>query len=819
MLGEGGPLFLSNLAWLALGILAAQAGAKPIEVEPADVRLVGSDGSAQVVVTGRDGNGQAIDLTSNAAYESDDPKVATVGADGLITPVGDGQTEVRVRLKDHSANVRVTVADFANKRPIHFASEVVPIFTKLGCNTGNCHGKASGQNGFRLSLLGFDPKFDYEALVSEARGRRVFPAAPASSLLLLKTTAKVPHGGGRKIDPKSAEFRTLLRWVAQGTPYAAGKEPKLARIEVSPERRQVARKGRQQLRVMALYEDGERLDVTRLAQYQSNVLDLATVTDTGLIEALDHVGEAAIMVRYGGQVAVARAPIPLGVEIPPWQDPRNGNLVDRFVFKKLRELGIPPSDACTDAEFARRTSIDICGIVPSPEEVVAFEKDADLQKRAKWVTQLVDRPEYADLFAMKWSAILRNKRVNLGGQNGDPATFSMHGWIRQSLAENKPYDRFVREILGAKGDVSVNPAVVLYRQAGRTDEELVDDTAQLFLGLRIQCARCHHHPFEKWSQDDYYGFAAFFSRIGRKQGQDQVTARVFTLPTGMAKNPTTNKDYHPKALDGPELNKLGPRQDPREALADWLRQPNNPFFAKALVNRYWKHFFGRGLVEPEDDMRVSNPPTNPELLDALAEDFIKSGYDLKHLVRTIATSRTYDRSSLPNEYNATDRQNFARYYARRMPAEVLLDAIDFVTGSEERFNGLPKGFRATQLPDDGFNSEFLDSFGRPKRESVCECERTAEASLSQTLLMLNSGEIQRKFGDGPRVAAWAADNRPDTEKVDEIYLLCFARTPTPDEREVCLAHLARRRAEKQLRQGYEDLVWTLIYTKEFLFNH
>jgi hypothetical protein len=805
---------------LALG--SAPDAVKPVrlEVEPTEARLVGSDGSVQIVVTGY-GAGEtagAQDVTRGASYGTSDAKIVEVSSDGLIRPKGDGETDVVVRVGEQSAKVRITVVDFANRRPVHFASEVVPVFTKLGCNSGNCHGKASGQNGFRLSLLGFDPEFDYEALVREGRGRRVFPAAPASSLLLLKTTAKIPHGGGRKISTGSPEYNTLLRWVEQGTPFARGKEPQVLRIAVSPANRVVPRKAAQQLRVTAKYDDGTSLDVTRLAQFQSNALDLAAVSETGEVSTLDGVGEAAIMARFGGQVAVARAKIPLGVDVPPWEVPGPGNFIDAFVFKKLKELGLPPSDACSDGEFIRRASLDVCGVLPTPEEVIAFEKDADAEKRSKLVARLVDRPEYADLFAMKWSAILRNKRVIFNGPNGDPNSFAMHAWVRQSLAENKPYDRFAGEILAAKGDASLNPPVVLFRQVNRTDEELVDDTAQLFLGLRIQCARCHHHPFEKWSQDDYYGFAAFFSRLGRKVGNDNFTARIYTLEKGMAQNPTNNKQYHPKALDGPELKDLGPRSDPRDALVAWLRQPQNPFFAKSLVNRYWKHFFGRGLVEPEDDMRVSNPPTNPELLDALAEDFVKHGYDLKHLVRTIASSRAYDRSSLPNEFNGNDRQNFARYYARRMPAEVMLDAINAVTGYEERFNGLPKGFRATQLPDDGFNSEFLDSFGRPKRESVCECERTAEASLSQTLMMLNSGEIQRKFSDGGRTARWASDQRPDPEKIDELYRLCFARPATADEREVCLAHLAKRRSENKLRQGYEDLNWTLVNSKEFLFN-
>ncbi|HEV3122522.1 MAG TPA: DUF1549 and DUF1553 domain-containing protein, partial [Isosphaeraceae bacterium] len=492
-----------------------------------------------------------------------------------------------------------------------------------------------------------------------------------------------------------------------------------------------------------------------------------------------------------------------------------------FVFEKLKELGLPPSEACTDAEFARRSALDICGVLPRPEDVQSFENDQDPGKRTRWVIRLLERPEYADFFALKWSAILRNKRPAFLPGSKDPVTFAFHTWIRQSLAENKPYDRFVAQIVAARGDAVANPPVAWYRPSGNNDtDEKVDDTAQLFLGLRIQCARCHHHPFEKWSQDDYYGFAAFFGRIGRKPGDDPFTPRIFTLPAGMAKNPTTGKEYNPRPLGGRELSDLGPYSDPREALAGWLGEAQNPFLARALVNRYWKHFFGRGLVEPEDDVRVTNPPSNPDLLDALAADFRSNGFDLKHLVRTIATSRAYDRSSMPNDYNLADHQNFARYYPKRLPAEVLLDAIGAVTASPEAFSGLPKGFRAAQLPDEGFASYFLEIFGRPKRESVCECERVSEASLTQSLHLLNSGEVQQKLTSGTaRAAGWVADTRSEPEKIQELYRLCCSRAPSAEEESICMAHLAQRRAEGKLRQGYEDLLWTLINTKEFLLNH
>jgi Protein of unknown function (DUF1549)/Protein of unknown function (DUF1553) len=807
----------TNLAWLAvLWLGSIDPSVVTIEVEPTKAQLRGSDSLAQVAVTGRAEDGKPTDVTFSAHYSSTDPRVATVDGDGLIRPSGDGSTTIEVSSGGLTATVAVVVSDFANSRPVHFVGEVVPILSKHGCNAGGCHGKATGQNGFRLSLLGFDPRSDYESLVKEGRGRRVFPPAPSASLVLKKPTAQIPHGGGKKFAIGSPEYNTLARWIGQGMPFGTGKEPELVRLAVEPSRRIIPRKGRQQLRVVAHYGDGTSSDVTRLAQYQSNAADLAEVDPKGIIHALDGVGEAAIMARFGGLVGVARATIPSGVDAPWWDEPISRNFIDPLVFRKLRELGLAPSDACTDAEFARRSSLDICGLLPKPAEVIAFEADTDPEKRSKWVDRLLARPEYADLFAMKWSAILKNKRAL--GDVSRPGTFAFHGWIRQSLAENKPYDKFVAEIVAARGDSNVNPPVAWYRQSA-TVEERVDDTAQLFLGLRIQCARCHHHPFEKWSQDDYYGFASLFSRIGTKPGADPSSPRIYTMPAGMASNPLTGEARKPKPLGAPELPDLGPFRDPRVSLVNWLKEADNPFFARALVNRYWKHFLGRGLVDPEDDMRVSNPPSNPELLDGLADDFVKNGYDLKHLVRTIATSHAYDRSSQPNASNELDRRNFARFYARRLPAEVLLDAVGVVTGSREKFAALPEAFRATQLPDDGFASYFLDVFGRPKRESVCECERSTEANLSQTLHLLNSDDINGKLTpDTARAAKLAVDGRSEADNVEELYRVALARKPTDEERAECVAFLGKRKAGRQLRQGYEDLIWTLLNTKEFLFN-
>jgi hypothetical protein len=817
------------LLYSGLVVLATfSAGVPPappefLRAEPAETRLRGPDNRVQVVVTGRDQAGKVHDLTHDPAiaYESFDPAVAAVDGDGVIRPCGDGDTVVRVRAGTRSASVCVTVEDCVDRSPVSFTAEVVPIFTKFGCNSGACHGKAAGQNGFRLSLLGFDPALDHASLTREARGRRVFPAAPGASLMLLKPTATIAHGGGRRIASGSPEYRTIARWISQGSPFHPDAEPRLVGIAIGPEGRALAPGKTQQFRVVAHYNDGANVDVTRLALYHSNLPDLANVNESGRGRALEGVGEAAIVARFAGHVAVARLLVPRAVPAPSWEPPPSENLIDRFVFAKLRDLNLLPAAACTDAEFVRRATLDICGVLPEPRDVAELESNIWPDKRARWVDRLLERPEYADLFATKWAAILRNQRSF--GTLSQPGTFAFHEWIRQALAENMPYDRFVAAIVAARGDVRFQPPVVWYRQV-RSLEEQVDDTAQLFLGVRLQCARCHHHPSERWGPDDYYGFAALFSRIGRKPGPDldPITPSLYLLPEGQAEDPETHRRYSPRLLGGDALTDLGPRDDPRLVLVDWMRNPRNPYFAVALVNRYWKHFFGRGLVEPEDDLRVSNPPSHPELLRALSDDFVAHGFDLKRLIRTIATSRAYDRSSLPvgSDSDRSSAEQYARFAPRRLPAEVLLDAIGTVTGVPETFGGLPRSLRATQLPDEGFVSGFLEVFGRPRRESVCECERKAEANLAQSLLLLSSAEIEQKLAArGGRIDGWLADPRPDEVRVAELYRVCFARGPTDEERAVCLDHLRRFRARGTLRRGYEDLVWTLINTKEFLFNH
>ena len=775
--------------------------------------LNGQDARQQLVVTGKYSTGQLRDLSSKVTYETKPEGIVTVSPSGYVVPQADGTATITAHSADGPAgDAQVTVAHFGNDPLVNFPNQIVPIFTKLGCNSGGCHGKASGQNGFKLSLLGFEPTEDYEHLVKEGRGRRLFPASPDKSLLLLKPIGVAPHGGGTRMEVDTHSYRLMRRWILQGMPYGKDTDPTVARIEVLPKERTMPQGGEQQLLVIAHYTDGSTEDVTSTVKFEPNNPEMAEVSVTGLVKTLDLAGDVAIMARYQGQVAVFRASVPLGV--PVETTPPAKNFVDELVFAKLKTLGVPPSEVCDDATFIRRAAVDIAGRLPTPEETAQFLADPSPDKRERWVDTLLASTDYADFFANKWSSILRNKRRDQTFARG---TRIFHDWIRDSLHTNLPYDQFVRQLLTATGEIGHNPPVAWYREVDDMNEQ-VEDSAQLFLGLRIQCARCHHHPFEKWSQQDYYGFAAFFSRIGRKPGaqfgEDRV---VHNRGAASAKNPKTNQDVPPAGLGATPVTQ-SIDDDPRQALVDWMVQKDNPFFAPALVNRYWKHFFSRGLVDPEDDMRVTNPATNQELLNALSQHFIDKGFDVKDLVRTICNSQTYQLSSLPNEYNAGDKQNYSRYYPKRLPAEVLLDSIDTVTESKTTFGGVPQSVKAVQLPDSGFNSYFLTVFGKPDNASACECERSSEANLAQSLHLLNSSEVQGKLSAGGGRADLLASEkeRPREEKIREVYLRVYSRQPQADELAVAAAHLEKSKDEKL---AFEDILWALVNTKEFLFNH
>ncbi|MCE9530645.1 MAG: DUF1549 and DUF1553 domain-containing protein [Planctomycetes bacterium] len=708
--------------------------------------------------------------------------------------------------------------------PVHFNTDVMPVFTKLGCNSGACHGKAGGQNGFSMSLLGYEPDQDYEAIVQEARGRRIFQAAPASSLLLLKACGSLPHGGGKRLTVGTPDYQAVLRWIENGSPRATAADPVLQKITITPERRTFDSDGRQQsLKVTAHFSVGPPRDVTRQAVFQSNDSDVAEVNETGTVQVKNRSGLFAVMVRYADQMTVFHGTVPHTQKGSKPLVPEKTTGIDQHLWANWQRLGIKPSLPATDEEFIRRASLDVCGTLPTPEEVKTYVEDMRADKKAKLIDRLLERPEYASYFSQKWGDILRNRGRGYSTSQQRAGTALFAGWIRDSIAENKPYDRFVTEIITAVGSQEMNPPAVWYRTI-RTTPEYVESVAQAFLGIRIQCAQCHHHPAEKWSQADYFQLAAVFARVGRKGGfsdaEVPTAETIFLADEGEVTHPRTKQVLLPKPPGGVEF-KLSKYDDPRRALAKWMTAADNPFFARTMANRLWGHFMGRGIIHPIDDARSTNPPSNPELLDALAKDFSSHGYDVKRLIRTICNSAAYGLSSIPEEANQDDVQSFARYYPRRLSAEVLLDSIGQVLETPTKFKSVvgdfPKGTRAIDLPDEAVPSHFLDVFGRPSRNSACECERVDAPALGQTLEMVSSAELQEKLNaDKGFVGRLATNGKEHGDNVREIFQRVFARSPRPKELATAVAFLE---SQKKSKEAYGSLLWALLATNEFLFNH
>jgi hypothetical protein len=794
------------------------AVALQIENVPEGALLSGRDARLQLVVSARSANQGLYDATHAVTFSVEPTGVIEIDSAALVIPVADGEAKITVHDQGGlTAETTIKVVNTGNEANVSFPGRIVPIFTKLGCNSGGCHGKAAGQNGFKLSLLGFEPQEDFEHLVRESRGRRVSPASPAQSLLLQKALNTSPHGGGQRLESDSHEYRMLRRWIAQGLSYGDGDAPHVVSIEVLPKHRRVTASDTQQLSVVAHFSDDSSEDVTRAALYESNDPEMADVSTTGLVQLNDLAGDVAVMARYQGHVTVFRADIPMNASLAEAADQlpeKTDNVVDKFVFKKLRSLGIPASPPCDDATFLRRVTLDIAGRLPTLAETEQFESDADVNQRNLLVDRLLASPDYADYFAGKWNAVLRNRRT---GGALKFATLAFHQWIRDSIQSGKPYDQFVREIVTASGTVASHPPVAWFQQVPDTNQR-IEDTAQLFLGQRIKCARCHHHPYEKWTQADYAQMSAFFSTVSKKTEGDPGEPSFFARFGGAsAKHPKTGQSLTPVALDSEKIA-IAAQDDPRVHFADWMTDPENPFFARTFANRYWKHFMGRGLVEPEDDLRVTNPPSNPELLDGLAQYFVESGYDMRGLIRLIVRSRAYQFDSEAVDDNLGDRRSYSRFYPRRLQAEVLLDAIDHVTQSPTRFAGMPPGASAVSLPDTGFSSYFLTVFGRPASTTACECERSGEANLTQSLHLLNSEEIQGKLSaDIGRAATLAGDDaRSDEQKVRELYRVALSRDPSDEDLKATLGYLS---GKTNRREAYEDVIWSLINSKEFLFNH
>jgi hypothetical protein len=696
-------------------------------------------------------------------------------------------------------------------RAVSFRNDVMPALTKLGCNMGACHGSQHGKGGFKLSLLGFEPGPDHAAIVKSAEGRRVTPFAPEESLLLLKATLSVAHGGGRRLDSSSPEYDLIRRWLEQGAAGPDAADPEVKSVALQPSSKVMEPGQSLRLAVVATMTDGTTRDVTAHARFDSLNEGVATVDAAGLAKTVGQ-GQASVMARYQGHAAIARFTVPYAKDRSFTFAPRN--VLDEKAAAKWRELGLAPSPECTDAEFLRRAMLDTIGTTPSPTEVEDFLADTRPDRRDRLVDALLDRPEYVDFWTLKWGDLLRVNGEKLGKQG----MLAFNLWLRQAFRDNVRVDVMVKELVTAQGSVFSNGPANYFRAASGP-EELAEATAQVFMGLRLQCAKCHHHPFESFGQDDYYGLAAYFARVRTKgtqefglYGGDQV---VFVANSGEVTQPRSGKTMPPRPLNA------APADDPvdrRRALARWLTDGSNPWLARNVANRYWGYLMGKGLVNPIDDLRETNPPTNPALLDALAGAFVKSGYDLKALLRLILTSRTYQLSALPTPDNRLDTAFFTHYTVKRLTAEQLLDAVNAATGTVEKFPLQPAGTRAIALPDTSYPSYFLDTFGRPLRAQACECERSADPNLSQALHLMNGDLVNRKVAqrDG-RLAKMLRDPRlTDETLVRALYLVTFDRTPAPEEVTAARALIA---SAPDRATGAQDLFWGLLNSKEFLFNH
>jgi hypothetical protein len=788
-------------------------------VQPPTITLTGLRARQQVTITGRYADGSIRDLTPFCEFAAEAPALLAVEEGGYLVPRGNGTTNLLVKAGAQAVRVPVTVKDCDKPQPVSFRRDVIAALNVGGCNAGACHGTPSGKNGFKLSLRGFDPAADFVQLTRDVLGRRTDRQHPEDSLILLKGMGRVPHEGGQRYVPNSVPARALRDWLAEGLQDDPPTLPELKSIEVLPGSRVQLDPARwQQLAAIAHYADGSSRDVTRLTVFSSSDSAVAEVNPQGFVE-FKQAGEVAILCRHLMELNTIRLTFLQPRKGFAWPNPPENNYVDKHVFAKLKMLSIPPSDLCTDQEFIRRAYLDLCGILPTPEEVRKFLADTRNDKRSKLIDELLERGEYADFWTLKWSDVLRSSRkaIQLKG------IFVFQNWLREHVVRNTPFDQVVREILTASGSTFANPPANYYRIA-KDPQNLAETTAQLFFGIRMQCAKCHNHPFERWTQDDYYSLAAFFARVRlKKDDLEPPTAPnapgaevVYSERGGEVTQPRSGKVMAPKFMGG-AVPTVPPNKDRRAVLADWLASGNNPFFAKATVNRIWFHLNGKGIVDPVDDFRDSNPSANDELLDALAQDFIASKFDVKHLIKVIMTSRTYQLSARANDFNKDDSKYFSHAVTKLLTAEQLLDAICTVTEVAEKFPGLPAGTRATQLPDGEINHPFLKTFGQPARELACECEREGDSNLAQALQLINGPTVNEKLRNpNNRIGRLLAKKASDLEILEDLYLSTLSRPPTAEDVKVALGHVAKA---PDKRKAWEDVHWALLNAKEFLFRH
>ena len=788
---------------------AAAAPLQSVAVYPSDVRLLTARDRQSFVVQATYADGITRDVTSEATIALSDPAIAKLSGN-VLTPAADGAGEMTVTFEGQTVKVPVTVKDAAADRPISFKRDVMPVFMRTGCNQGSCHGAARGKDGFRLSLFGFDADGDHHRLCREMPGRRINLALPAESLLIEKPTGKVPHTGGERIKDGDEYYQTLIRWLEAGAPNDPKDVPKAVSLELYPKAMVLNGTGeKQRMTVRAGYSDGTVRDVTSLALFLSNNSTTAKIAPDGAVTAGER-GEAFVMARFatftvGAQVVV----LPKDYEFT-FPDVPEHNYVDTLVHAKLKKLRIEPSGLCTDEEFLRRVFIDVVGQLPAVEDYRKFMSDPASNKREKLIDDLLSRKEFAELWVMKWAELLQ---VHSSPYVSYKSMLLYYTWLQDRIARNVPVNEWVRELLSASGGTFKNPATNFF-QNEQDILKVSENVAQVFMGMRIQCSQCHNHPFDRWTMDDYYGFAAFFRQVGRKQADDPREIVVFNAGGGEQKHPVTGQVMAPKFLGGatPEIK----GRDRREVLGEWLASPENPFFATNLANIVWGSLFGQGIIHEVDDVRVSNPASNPELLAELGKKFTEYKYDFKKLVKNICMSRTYQLSTKATSSNEGDTRNFARGSIRRIRAETMLDCITQVTDTKDKFPGLPMGARAVQIADGSRSTYFLTTFGRATRETVCSCEVKLEPTLSQSLHLLNGGTTTQKIQQGGVVARRLKDKVPPEQIVEELYIRCLSREPTGPEREKLTAIVAE---QKDKQKALEDVFWALLNTREFMFNH
>jgi hypothetical protein len=802
-------------ASLALSILTGSgaAFAGSLAVYPPDAKLEDARDLQTVVAVWTRDDGVTLDVTQAATVAFAAEGIATWQADtGTLVPTQDGETAVNFTYEGQTVAIPVKVTNAPADPPMSFRNDVLPVLFRAGCNAGKCHGSSRGKNGFHLTLFGYGPNQDYLYLTRENRSRRLDVANPDDSLMLTKPIGAVAHEGGTVLEKDSPMYNNLKRWIAEGAVNDPAEVKNLVDIEILP--KQVVIEGEgvpQRFTVRAKYTDGSDRDVTKLAILSSSDDSILKIDGNGMASSGTR-GEIYIMARFGSFAVVSQAVvIPSGVQLAWPEDAQPRNYIDEFVFAKLRKLRVAPAVVCDDSDFLRRAYLDVLGTLPTIEEAEAFYNDPAPDKRAQLIDKLLERPEFSDVWAMKWAEVLRIKEV---ANILDPKGMNRYNdWLRQKIASNTPMDQIARELLASSGGNFTNPAANFY-VVERDPSVLAENVAQVFMGVQMQCAQCHNHPFERWTMDDYYSFSAFFAQVGRKASTDPRELIIFNAGGGGVQHFLTKADMPPKFLGGATPDVAG--KDRRAVLAEWLTSPENPWFSKNIANRVWAHFLGGGIINPPDDVRVTNPPANPDLLEAIGKKMVEYNYDLKRLVRDICNSYTYQMSTQPRAPEFADTKNFAVARLRRLSAEQMLEAVCVATDYEVKFAGLPLGAKPVQIAG-ASGDYFLSIFGRPKRDSVCTCDRTSEPTLAQSLHLINGSTINAAIArEGGSLDRWIKESLPTADVVRRMYLASVSRPPQPEE-VTRLEEYVNAAPDKTA--AYQDAFWTVLNSKEFMFNH